>query len=185
MTIAALSSTNSVYFMNPLLALTAARVGNNLLNGLANNMSGNAQAAPSAKEVQKMEFTRMMMAAANTPQARTARELGANGIGGHDDAEKQLQQIAQKILQSSELGKEIVGKSEAFELKFLADGKVALKTADGTEKVFSLDGDLANSARQAFDLIEKVKIAFPKSCASTEPGGTLRMVPGAGATLLA
>jgi len=172
--------------MNPLLALTAARVGNNLLNGMANNIAGNAQAAPSAKEIQKMEFTRMMLAAANSPQARTARELGANGISGHDDAEKQLQQIAQKILQSSELGKEIDGKSEPFELKFLADGKVALKTADGAEKVFALEGDLADSARQAFDLIEKVKIAFPKSGPSSiESGGSLRMVPGAGATLLA
>ncbi len=171
--------------MNPLLALSAARVGNNLLNGLANNLSGNQQ-APSAKDVQKAEFTRMMLAAANTPQARAARELGADGIGSHGDAEKQLQQIAQKILQSSEIGKELDGKSEAFELKFLADGKVALKSADGSEKVFSLEGDLANSARQAFDLIEKLKIAFPKGGpAASEPGGTLRMVPGAGATLLA
>jgi hypothetical protein len=171
--------------MNPLLALTAARVGNNVLNGMANNLAGNAQ-APTAKDLQKAEFTKMMLAAANAPQARTARELGANGIGCHGDAEKQLQQIAQKILQSSELGKELDGKSEAFELKFLADGKVSLKSADGTEKVFELEGDLAHSARQAFDLIEKVKIAFPKAgVAATEPGGTLRMVPGAGATLLA
>lgn len=172
--------------MNPLLALTAARVGNNLLNGLANNLSGSAHAGPSAKEIQKMEFTRMMLAAANTPQARTARELGANGIGSQGDAEKQLHNLAQKILQSSEIGKELDGKSEAFELKFLPGGKVALKSADGTEKVFELTGDLAESANKAFELIEQVKIAFPKpGFNSSEPGGSLRMVPGAGATLLA
>lgn len=172
--------------MNPLLALTAARVGNNLLNGMATNLAGNGQAAPSAKDIQKLEFTRMMLAAANTPQARTARELGADGIGSPGDAEKQLQQIAQKILQTSEIGKELDGKSEAFELKFLSDGKVALKTADGTERVFTLQGDLAESAREAFEMIEKVKVAFPNAGFQTsEPGGSLRMVPGAGATLLA
>jgi hypothetical protein len=171
--------------MNPLLALTAARVGNNLLN----NLSGNSQAAPaapSAKDLQKVEFTKMMLAAANTPQARTARELGANGIGSPSDAENQLHNLAKKILQSSELGKELDGKSEAFELKFLPGGKVALKSADGSEKTFQLEGDLADSAQKAFDLIEQVKIAFPKASGiSTEPGGSLRMIPGARSTLLA
>ncbi len=170
--------------MNPLLALTAARVGSNLLNNMAGN-SG-AQAAPSAKDLQKVEFTKMMLAAANTPQARTARELGANGIGSPADAETQLHHLAKKILQSSEIGKEIDGRSEPFELKFLPGGQVALKSADGTEKLFQLDGDLAASAQKAFDLIEQVKIAFPKASGSlSEPGGTLRMVPGAGSTLLA
>ena len=170
--------------MNPLLALTAARVGSNLLNNLAGNAAG-APAAPSAKEIQKAEFTKMMLAAANTPQAKTARELGANGIGSPGDAEKQLEHLAKKILQSSEFGKELDGKSEPIEMKFLPGGKVALKSADGSEKVFELDGDLADSAKKAFELIESVKIAFPKSgLASSEPGGSLRIVPGAGATLL-
>lgn len=171
--------------MNPLLALTAARVGSNLLNSMAGNAAG-AQAAPSAKEIQKAEFTRMMLAAANTPQARASRELSANGIGSPADAESQLHHLAQKILQTSEVGKELDGKTEAFELKFLAGGKVALKTADGAEKIFLLEGDLADSSKKAFELIEQLKVAFPKSHgASTEPGGTLRMVPGAGSSLLA
>jgi hypothetical protein len=171
--------------MNPLLALTAARVGNNLLNNLAGNASG-AQSAPSAKEMQKAEFTRMMLAAANTPQARAARELSANGIGSSADAETQLHHLAQKILQSSEIGKELDGKPEAFELKFLPGGKVSLKTANGSEKTFQLEGDLADSSKKAFELIEQLKIAFPKSHgASSEPGGSLRIVPGAGSSLLA
>lgn len=171
--------------MNPLLALTAARFSSNLLNNIGGNASG-AQAGPTAKEIQKAEFTRMMLAAANTPQARTTRELSANGIGSSADAETQLHHLAQKILQSSELGKELDGKPEAFELKFLQGGKVALKTANGAEKIFQLEGDLADSSKKAFDLIEQLKIAFPKSHnASSEPGGTLRIVPGAGSSLLA
>lgn len=171
--------------MNPLLAITAARVGSNLLNNMAGN-AATAQAAPSPQDLQKAEFTRMMLAAANTPQARASRELSANGIGSPGDAEKQLHHLAQKILQSNELGREIDGKPEPFELKFLACGKVALKTADGTEKIFQLEGDLADASKKGFELIEQLKIAFPNShSASMEPGGTLRIVPGAGSTLLA
>ena len=171
--------------MNPLLAITAAKVGNNLLNNLAQNISGGQKTSPEA-ELRKAEFTKMMIAAANTPQARAHRELSANGIDGRSDAESQLQSIAQQILQSSEVGKSMDGKPEAFELKFLPGGKVAVKNADGREKVFELKGELAESARKAFDIIEQVKIAYPqKGVASNEPGGSLRMVPGAGCSLLA
>ena len=171
--------------MNPLLALTAAKVGNNLLNNLAKNISGNQKASPEA-EIRKAEFNKMMIAAANTPKARAHRELSADGIGGRGDAESQLQHIAQQILQSSEVGKSIDGKPEAFELKFLPGGKVAVKNADGQEKIFELKGEMAQSAQNAFDIIEKVKIAYPQNGAgSGEPGGSLRMIPGAGCSLLA
>lgn len=172
--------------MNPLLAITAAKVGSNLLNNLAQNVSGGQKTSPEA-ESRKAEFTKMMIAAANTPKARAHRELSAKGIGGRGDAESQLQHIAQKILQSSEVGKALDGKPEAFELKFLPGGKVSVKNADGLEKVFELQGDLAQSAQKAFDIIEQVKIAYPQngSLASGEPGGSLRMVPGAGCSLLA
>ena len=171
--------------MNPLLAITAAKVGSNLLNNLAQNVSGGPKISPE-EEIRKAEFTKMMIAAANTPKARAHRELSADGIGGRSDAETQLQHIAQKILQSSEVGKSIDGKPDAFELKFLPGGKVAIKHADGREKIFNLQGDLAQSAEKAFDIIEKVKIAYPQSGgASGEPGGSLRMIPGAGCSLLA
>lgn len=174
-----------VHGMNPLLAITAAKVGSNLLNNLAQNVSGAKKTSPEA-DIRKAEFTKMMIAAANTPKAIAHRELSANGIGGRGDAETQLQHIAQKILQSSEVGKSIDGKPEAFELKFLPGGKVAIKNADGREKVFELEGDLAQSAQKAFDIIEKVKIAYPQNGGvSGEPGGSLRMVPGAGCSLLA
>lgn len=171
--------------MNPLLAITAAKVGSNLLNNLAQNVSGNKKTSPEA-DIRKAEFTKMMIAAANTPKALATRELSANGIGGRGDAESQLQHIATQILQSSEVGKTLDGKSEAFELKFLPGGKVAVKNADGRESVFELQGELAQSARKAFDIIERVKLAFPQQGAgSSEPGGSLRMVPGAGCSLLA
>jgi hypothetical protein len=112
--------------------------------------------------------------------------LSADNIGGRSDAESQLQHIAQQILQSSEVGKSIDGKPEAFELKFLPGGKVAVKNADGQEKIFELKGEMAQSAQKAFDIIEKVKIAYPQNGAgSGEPGGSLRMIPGAGCSLLA
>lgn len=171
--------------MNPLLAITAAKVGSNLLNNLAQNVSGNKKSSPEA-EIRRAEFNKMMIEAANTPKARASRELSANGIGGRGDAETQLQHIAKQILQSSEVGKGLDGKSEAFELKFLPGGKVAIKNADGRESVFELQGDLAKSAQKAFDIIERVKLAYPQQGAgSGEPGGSLRMVPGAGCSLLA
>jgi hypothetical protein len=112
--------------------------------------------------------------------------LSSNGIGGRGDAETQLQHIAKQILQSSEVGKALDGKPEAFELKFLPGGKVAVKNADGRERVFELEGELAQSAQKAFGIIEKVKLAYPQQGAgSGEPGGSLRMVPGAGCSLLA
>ncbi len=171
--------------MNPLLAITAAKVGSNLLNNLAQNVSGNNKPSPE-EEARKAEFTKMMIAAANTPKAIAHRELSANGIGGRGDAETQLQHIAKHILQSSEVGKALDGKSDAFELKFLPGGKVAVKNADGRERVFELEGELAQSAQKAFGIIEKVKLAYPQQGANSgEPGGSLRMVPGAGCSLLA
>lgn len=171
--------------MNPLLAITAAKVGSNLLNNLAQNVSGAQKPSPEA-EARKAEFTKMINAAANTPKAIAQRELSANGIGGRGDAESQLQHIAKQILQSSEVGKTLDGKAEAFELKFLPGGKVAVKSADGRERVFELEGDLAQSAQKAYGIIERVKIAYPQQGGgSGEPGGTLRMVPGAGCSLLA
>jgi hypothetical protein len=171
--------------MNPLLAITAAKVGSNLLNNLAQNISGGQKPSPEAG-IRKAEFTKMMMAAANTPKAIAHRELSANGISGRGDAENQLQHIAKQILQSSEVGRALDGKPEAFELKFLPGGKVAVKNADGQERVFELEGDLVQSAQKAFDIIERVKLAYPQQGAgSGEPGGSLRMVPGAGCSLLA
>lgn len=172
--------------MNPLLAITAAKVGSNLLKNLANN-AGSAPKPATEADLRKAEFTKMLIAAANTPKARAARELSANGIGSRGDAETRLEQLAKKILQSSEVGKELDGKSEAFELKFLPGGKVAVKGADGIEKHFDLKGDLADSARQAQEIIDQVKLAYPPSggMISNEPGGSLRMVPGAGCSLLA
>jgi hypothetical protein len=165
--------------MNPLLAITAAKVGNNILNNVAKNISGGQKTSPEA-EIRKAEFNKMMIAAANTPKAIAHRELSANGIGGRGDAE------SQQILQSSEVGKSIDGKSEAFELKFLPGGKVSVKNADGQVKIFELKGEMAQSAQKAFDIIEKVKIAYPQNGAgSGEPGGSLRMIPGAGCSLLA
>ena len=171
--------------MNPLLAITAAKVGNNILNNVAKNISGGPKTSPEA-EIRKAEFNKMMIAAANTPKAIAHRELSANGIGGRGDAETQLQHIAKQILQSSEVGKALDGKPEAFELKFLPGGKVAVKNADGRERVFELEGELAQSAQKAFGIIEKVKLAYPQQGAgSGEPGESLRMVPGAGCSLLA
>ena len=113
--------------MNPLLAITAAKLGSHILGSIAGN---SAEKAPSAAEMKKA--------------------------------------------------------SEPFDLKFLPDGSVALKKADGTEKIFKLDGNLKDTAQKAVSLIESAKIAYPSGLASSkESGGSMQIVPGAKATLQA
>lgn len=172
--------------MNPLLALTAARVGSNLLNNLSNNVGG-AKNAPSPEEAKKAAFAQMIAKAANTPQARHARALDAKGIASRSDAESSIHQMAQKILQSPEVSKVLDGRLEGFELRFLPDGNVAVKNADGSEKIFTLDGQLKDTAKEAVAIMESVKIAYPQIGShqvASEPGGSLRIVPGTPSTLL-
>lgn len=174
-------------FMNPLLAITAARVGSNILNNLSNNV-GAAKGGPSPEDAKKAAFAEMIAKAANTPQAKHTRALDAKGIASRSDAEGTLNQMAQKILQSPEVSKVLGGRSEAFELRFLPDGSVAVKKADGTEETFKLDGQLQETAKEAVAIIESVKIAYPQSGSPSnqaEPGGSLRIVPGGRASLLA
>jgi hypothetical protein len=112
------------------------------------------------------------------------QRLSAEGIGSRSDVEMTLQQMSQKILQSPEIAKALEGGAESFDLKFLPDGNVALKKADGTEKIFQLDGALKETAQKAVSIIESAKIAYPSGVASSkEPGGSLHIVPGSKATL--
>lgn len=173
--------------MNPLLAITAARVGGNILNNLSNSV-GNSKKSPSPEDAKNAAFAQMIAKAATTPQAKHVRALDAKGIASRSDAESSLNQMAQKILQSPEVSKALGGGSEAFELRFLPDGKVAVKSADGSEEIFSLDGHLQQTAKDAVAIIESVKIAYPQAGSTTalgEPGGSLRIVPGGRASLLA
>jgi len=173
--------------MNPLLAITAARVGSNILNNLSNPV-GSSKNTPSPEDAKKAAFAQMIAKAANTPQAKHTRALDAKGIASRSDAESSVNQMAQKILQSPEVSKALGGGAEAFELRFLPDGKVAVKSADGSEEIFSLDGQLQQTAKEAVAIIESVKIAYPQAAsttASSEPGGSLRIVPGGRASLLA
>jgi hypothetical protein len=63
---------------------------------------------------------------------------------------------------------------------------VALKKADGSEKIFKLDGNLKETAQKAVSIIESAKIAYPSGLASSkELGGSMHIVPGAKATLQA
>lgn len=173
--------------MNPLLAITAARVGSNILNNLSNSV-GSSKNAPSPEDAKNAAFAQMIAKAANTPQAKHSRALDAKGIANRSDAEASLNQMAQKILQSPEVSKALGGRAETFELRFLPDGNVAIKKADGSEEIFSLDGQLQDTAKEAVAIIESVKVAYPQSGSttqSTEPGGSLRIVPGGRASLLA
>ena len=114
--------------MNPLLAITAAKLGSNILGSIAGN---SAEKAPSATEMKKAAFAQVLAKATNTPEYKNMQRLSAEGIGSRSDVEMTLQQISQKILQSPEIAKALEGGAESFDLKFLPDGNVALKKADG------------------------------------------------------
>ena len=172
--------------MFPLLALTAAKVGSNLLSNAAASASEKSQAAPDAVAAKKMAFAQMMAKVANNPQLKSADYLSGQGINRRSDAEMTINQLSQKIIQSPEVSAITSGRSDAFDLKFLPDGNVSITTNDGREQVVKLDGALKESAQQALKIIENVKIAYPQSgvsMTSHQPGGTLRIIPGGTATL--
>lgn len=171
--------------MNPLLAITAAKLGSNILGSIAGN-SPEKSAGPTPAEVKKAAFAQVLAQAANTPEFKSKQRLSAEGIGSRSDVEMTLQQMSQKILQSPEVAKALDGSSEPFDLKFLPDGNVSIKKADGSEKIFKLDGSLKETAQKAVSIIENAKIAYPSGLAnSKEAGGCLRIVPGSKATLQA
>jgi hypothetical protein len=172
--------------MNPLLAVTAAKMGSNLLSNLTNGGNANSLKKAEAAEAKKAAFAQMIAKVASNPQVKHSQLLGNDGISSREDAEMSLNQMAQKILQSTEVSKALDGNSEAFELKFLPDGNVSIKTANGREQTFKLEGMLEDTARKAVSIIESTKIAFPQSgvSVSKDPGGSLRILPGAKATLL-
>lgn len=169
--------------MNPLLAITAAKLGSNILGSIAGN---SAEKGPSAAEMKKAAFAQVLAKATNTPEYKNMQSLSAEGIGSRSDVEMTLQQMSQKILQSPEIAKALEGGSDAFDLRFLPDGNVALKKSDGSEQIFKLDGNLKETAQKAVSIIESAKIAYPSGMpVSKEIGGSLRIVPGAKATLQA
>jgi len=114
--------------------------------------------------------------------------LNGQGIHNQSDAESTINQLSQKILQSPELSAITGGRPDSFDLKFLPDGNVSIKTADGREQIVQLKGASKQSALDSFKIIENMKTAFPQmgaSLASHEAGGTLHVVPGGKSTLSA
>ncbi|MFM8717291.1 MAG: hypothetical protein ACKOF3_11035 [Spartobacteria bacterium] len=169
--------------MNPLLAITAAKLGSNILGSIAGN---SAEKGPTTADIKKAAFAQVLAKATNTPEYKNKERLSAEGIGSRSDVEMTLQQMSQNSLQSPEIAKALEGGAESFDLKFLPDGNVSIKKADGTERVFSLDGSLKETAQKAVAIIESAKIAYPGGVASSkEPGGSLHIVPGSKATLQA
>jgi len=172
--------------MNPLLAISAAKVGSQLLNNLVGNKPAESQAAPSPADAKKAAFAQMMAKVASTPKFQHTQLLSAEGISSRTDAESKLGKMATGILNSPEISKFLGGKSEGFDLKFNPDGTVTVKKADGTERTFALEGNDREAARKAVAIIESAKVAFSENGAapSGEPGGSLRISPGEKATLL-
>ncbi|MEI8292720.1 MAG: hypothetical protein WCG66_01895 [bacterium] len=172
--------------MNPLLAITAARLGSNILGRIAGNSENDTNKATSPAEMKKAAFAQILTKATSTPEYKSLKRLSAEGIGSRSDVEMTLQQMSHKILQSPEIAKALEGSSEPYDLTFLPDGNVKLKKADGTERTFQLDGNLKETAQKAVSIIENAKIAFSEGLASTKGiGGTLHIVPGSKTTLLA
>ena len=172
--------------MYPLLAIAAAKVGSNLLSNAATNITNNANAASeaNANAAKKVAFAQMMAKVASSPEVKNADFLHSQGIGNRGDAEFTLNQISQKILQSPEVSAITGGRSEAFDLKFLPDGNVSVKTADGVEHIVNLEGNLKETSQNALQIMESVKVAYPKgTCGADQGQGYLHIVPGGRSTL--
>lgn len=174
--------------MFPLLAIAAAKVGSNLLSNAANNIADNAKAASeaNANAAKRAAFAQVMAKVASSPQVKNADFLQGQGIDNRSDAEMTLNEISQKILQSPEVSAITGGRSEAFDLKFLPDGNVSLKTADGVEHIVNLEGNLKENSQKALQIMESVKIAFPQGSGSMNLGpnaGYMHIVPGSRSTL--
>ena len=174
--------------MLPLLALAAAKVGSNLLSNAATNITDNAKAASeaNANAAKKAAFDQMMAKVASSPEFKNAEFLQGQGIRNRGDAEMTLNHFSQKILQSPEVSAVTGGRSEAFDLKFLPDGNVSVKTADGVEHVVSLEGNLKETSQKALQIMESAKVAFPKGSGTMNQGpnaGYMHIVPGGRSTL--
>jgi hypothetical protein len=172
--------------MYPLLAIAAAKLGSNLVNNVATNIADNAKAASDANTtaVKKAAFAEMMAKVAASPKAKTTEFLRGEGIASRADAELALHQISQKILQSTEVSAITGGGSGAFDLKFLSDGNVSVKTADGVEHSVSLDGKLKETSQKAHQIMESVNVAFPQNSSGMDNDqGHLHIVPGGRTTL--
>ena len=174
--------------MFPLLAIAAAKVGSNLLSNAATNVTDNSKGASeaNANAAKKAAFAQMMAKVTSSPQFKHSEFLHGQGIGNRSDAEMTLNQISQKILQSPEVSAITGGRSEAFDLKFLPDGNVSVKTADGVEHIVSLEGNLKETSQKALQIMESVKVAYPQGAGGLNQGpnaGYMHIVPGGRATL--
>ncbi len=172
--------------MYPLLAIAAAKLGSNLVNNVATNIADNAKAASDANTTaaKKAAFAEMMAKVASSPIAKNTDFLRGEGITSRADAESTLHQISQKILQSTEVSAITGGGSGAFDLKFLSDGNVSVKTADGVEHSVSLDGTLKGTSQKAHQIMESVNVAFPQNSSGMDNDQWhLHIVPGGRTTL--
>jgi hypothetical protein len=170
--------------MYPLLAIAAAKIGSNIINNVAANVADNAKATSESNAAKKAAFDQMMAKVAASPKAKNTDFLRGEGITSRADAESILHQISQKILQTPEVSAITGGGTGAIDLKFLPDGNVSVKTADGTERVVSLEGNLKENSQKAHQIMESVKVAFSQNTSSANKGpGHLHIVPGGRSTL--
>ena len=170
--------------MYPLLAIAAAKIGSNIINNVAANVADNAKATSESNAAKKAAFDQMMAKVAASPKAKNTDFLRGEGITSRADAESILHQISQKILQSPEVSAITGGGTGAIDLKFLPDGNVSVKTAEGTERVVSLEGNLKENSQKAHQIMESVKVAFSQNTSSTNKGpGHLHSGPGGRSTL--
>ena len=170
--------------MYPLLAIAAAKLGSNIINNVAANVADNAKATSESNAAKKAAFDQIMAKVAASPKAKNTDFLRGEGITSHADAESTLHQISQKILQAPEVSAITGGGTGAIDLKFLSDGNVSVKTADGAEHVVSLEGNLKETSQKAHQIMESVKVAFSQNTSSANKGlGHLHIVPGGRSTL--
>jgi hypothetical protein len=174
--------------MLPLLAITAANVGRNLLQSAAAGPA--AQAQPKASEADPAAFQKFLQKAAATPGVQKAAVLASEGIRTTADAQTKMGDYGARIMQDPEVRKAVAGDSGEVEMRFLSGGMVSIKTSDGREKTVTLGGDAKVSAQKAERILKSLGTgASPATsvfATNLAVGPGIRLKPGAGtATILA
>lgn len=161
--------------MTPLLAITAGRVGAQVLQNVAENVL--AKPAPAAPATDGASFQDVLARVAASPSAQRVRLLAREGIASGADAEARLGEIAHALTADPQLASLLGRDGATFEMRVGRDGEIHVRTADGRSRTVRLDGENGDLALRAGRILEALAGEGGKPA-------TLRVTPG-GATRLA
>ena len=179
--------------MLPLLAIAGANIASNtLLPAASRILSPGSQQKTDG--VDQATFQKLLAnKIASSPEAQKASFMSSEGIQDTTGAQQRLGDYGARILQDPQVQKAVGGGGRAVEMRFLADGSVSIKTADGMEKAVTLQGDAKVAAQKAARVLQIMQASPHSGFAASTIGiaGTpqmpgIKVTPGGGAaTVLA